>query len=81
MQREIIGFNKKYKTVRVFFIGRFVGRSKRGLKCISLELITKLKVKKSTPTLDNIGLNGLFWTILEFATKIIGGSAVRFFYV
>ena len=42
---------------------------------MSQELITKLKAKKSIPTLDNIGLNGLLLTILEFATKINGGSA------
>ena len=49
MQREIIGFNKKNKTVRVFFIGRFVGRFKHGLKWVSLDesgIDNKIKSKK-----------------------------------
>lgn len=37
MQNEISAFNKKYKTVRVFFGGRFGGRSACGLKWMTLD--------------------------------------------
>lgn len=49
MHNEIGAFNKKYKTVRVFFIGRFVGRSKRGLTWITLDeygINNKIESKK-----------------------------------
>ncbi|OCG32822.1 hypothetical protein A9G29_05290 [Gilliamella sp. Fer2-1] len=62
MQSEIIVFNKKYKTVQVFFGIRFSIRSTRGLKWITLDeygMNNKIESKKSTPTFYNQGLNEL----------------------
>lgn len=70
MQSEIIEFNKKYKTVRVFFGGRFVGRSKRGLKWTTLDeygMNNKNESKKNPlkPLMSKVKMDfsGLLWNL------------------
>ena len=63
MQREIIEFNKKYKTDQLFFGGCFDTRSKCGLKWITLDeykINEKVEIKKSTQPHEYQGFGGLY---------------------